>query len=54
MTGFEGQIRRVQEEIDDVRRRQQEKENEVEDDIEDENDGGLDLHNSTYTEEVWH
>jgi len=44
----------VEAEVDDVRRRQQEKQNEVDLDEEDEveQEEGFDVNNSTYTEEV--
>ena len=56
LRSFEAQIRQVQEDIDEVRRKQQEKENEIDDDDDGEGesgeDDGFDVHNSTYTEKV--
>ncbi len=49
---IETQLREVHEQIDDVRRRQQEKENEVDVAEGDDQDDGLDVNNSTYTEKV--
>lgn len=56
LKNLDAEIKRVREEVHEMKRRKQEEENEIDSDDQDnedeDNDQGFDVHNSTYTEEV--